>query len=235
MTIISRWLEHRLGYRLYHLAASVSATISRMPKIDTCWAIKDLNAGDLVAPMLLKRYGFIPAYTYRNEAKLFSCGSMLDRVPADFSGFILGTGLMRGDVIKSLPKARILAVRGELTRDHIGALKDTILGDPGLLIANTMTKRYEKRYVFGILPHFTDKEDPHLRKLMNKYKKEFLFIDIQANPLTVLRQITSANIFLLRHCMAWSLPIRWGFQICGPYYPVRCRGKVLSSTITGRP
>ena len=136
MTIFSICLENRFVYRSYHIAASIIANTSRRPKIESCWAIKDLNAGDLVAPMLLKRYGFTPVFSHRNEARLFSCGSLLDRVPEDFSGFILGTGLMRGDVIKSLPHARILAVRGELTRNNIGAPKDTILGDPGLLVAN---------------------------------------------------------------------------------------------------
>jgi pyruvyltransferase len=164
--------------------------------IEVCWAIKDLNAGDLVAPMLLKRYGFTPAFSYRNEAKIFSCGSLLDRVPANFSGFILGTGLMRGDMVKSLPKARILAVRGELTRNNIGASKDTFLGDPGLLIANYMTKRHEKRYVLGVIPHFTDKEDPRLYRLLEKYKLEMLNINIQTDPLTVLRQIDQCEYIL---------------------------------------
>lgn len=196
MTITSTWLNNRLIYKFYHIAASVTADISRKPKIESCWAIKDLNAGDLVAPLLLKRYGFTPAFSFRNEAKLFSCGSLLDRVPANFSGFILGTGLMHGDVVKTLPNARILAVRGELTRNNIGAPKDTILGDPGLLVANSLKLKHQKRYVLGIVPHFADKEDPRIHALLRRYKKEILFINIQANPIRVLKQIDQCEYIL---------------------------------------
>ena len=195
MTMMSTLLNRRFIYRFYHIAASVTANISRKPKIESYWAIRYLNAGDLVAPLLLKRYGFIPAFSYRNEAKLFSCGSLLDKIPENFSGFVLGTGLM-WNVIKSLPNARILAVRGELTRNNIGAPKDTILGDPGLLVVNHMPKRYEKRYVLGIVPHFTEKEDYRLRNLISRYQKEICFINIQANPLTVLKHIDQCKYIL---------------------------------------
>jgi len=187
---------NRFIYKFNHFAASIVGSIAHKPTVEACWAIKDLNAGDLVAPMLLKHYGFTPVYSYREEAKVFSCGSLLDRVPENFSGFILGTGLMHGELVKSMPEARILAVRGELTRNNIGAPKDTILGDPGLLVANYMTERCEKRYVLGIVPHFTDKADPRLRKLLRRYKKEILFIDIQTNPLSVLEHIDQCEHIL---------------------------------------
>ena len=196
MTITSDWLNNRLIYRLYHLSASVTANISGKPKVETCWAIKDLNAGDLVAPLLLRRYGFTPAFSFRNEAKLFSCGSLMDRVPEDFSGFILGTGLMHGDLVKPLPNARILAVRGELTRNNIAAPKDTILGDPGLLVANSITTRSEKRFILGIVPHFNDKTEPRLNNLLKRYKKEIHFINIQADPVKVLAQIDQCEYVL---------------------------------------
>jgi pyruvyltransferase len=187
---------NRFVYKFYHLTTSFIGSVTRKPKINTCWAIKDLNAGDLVAPMLLKHYGFTPAYSYRNDATLFTCGSLLDRIPEDFTGFVLGTGLMHGDVIKSLPNARILAVRGELTRNNINAPKGTILGDPGLLAANYLAKRHEKQYVLGIVPHFTDKKDPRLQQLIRRYKKETLFIDIQTNPLAVLKQVDECEYIL---------------------------------------
>jgi pyruvyltransferase len=103
---------------------------------------------------------------------------------------------MHGDVIKSLPKARVLAVRGELTRNNIGAPKDTILGDPGLLVGNHMTKRHIKRFVLGVIPHITDKNDPRLQNLLTRYKKEILFINIQTNPLAVLEQIDQCEYIL---------------------------------------
>jgi pyruvyltransferase len=196
MTIFSLWMEHKLAYRFYHIAASVTARITQKPIIESCWAIKDLNAGDLVAPMLLKSYGFTPVFSHRTEARLFSCGSLLDKVPTNFSGYILGTGLMHGDVIKSLPDARILAVRGELTRNNIGAPRDTILGDPGLLVARCLTSTRKKRFALGVIPHFTDNKDPRLHNLLRRYKKEILFINIQTTPLAVLKQIDQCEYIL---------------------------------------
>jgi pyruvyltransferase len=183
-------------YRLQHVVASVIGNISNRPRIDACWANKELNAGDLVTPMLLRRYGFTPVFSYRNEAVLFSCGSLLDKVPEDFSGFILGTGLMRGDVVKSFPHARILAVRGEMTRNNIAAPKGTILGDPGLLVAKSMTKKHPKRYVLGLIPHFTEKQNPTVHRLLSRYKQEIIFIDIQTNPLAVLELIDQCEYIL---------------------------------------
>ena len=187
---------NRYVYRLNHIAGSVIGKVFAKPKIEACWANKELNAGDLVTPMLLKRYGFTPVFSYRNEAVLFSCGSLLDKVPEDFSGFVLGTGLMRGDVIKSLPNAKILAVRGELTRDNIHAPKDTILGDPGLLVAKFLTKRHEKSFVLGVIPHITDKQDLRVQNLIRRHQKEVHFINIQANPLAVLKQIDQCEYIL---------------------------------------
>ena len=183
-------------YRLQHIIASVIGSVSHKPRIDAFWANKELNAGDLVTPMLLRRYGFTPVFSYRNEAILFSCGSLLDKVSEDFSGFVLGTGLMRGDLVKSFPHARILAVRGELTRNNIAAPKDTILGDPGLLVANYKAKRHHKRYVLGLIPHFTDKQNPHLNQLLSRYKKEIIFIDIQTSPMAVLELIDQCEYIL---------------------------------------
>jgi pyruvyltransferase len=187
---------NRYIYRFQHIAASITGSVSHKPKIEACWANKEMNAGDLVTPILLKRYGFTPVFSYRNEAELFSCGSLLDKVSENFSGYLLGTGLMHGDVVKSFPNAKILAVRGELTRNNIGAPKDTILGDPGLLVSNYMTKRHEKKYVLGIIPHYTDKKDTRLHNLIRRHRKAILFIEIQANPLAVLKKIDQCEYIL---------------------------------------
>ncbi len=193
MNLTTIWTQNKYFYKAYHEGTSLVGNITHKPMIKTTWAIKVLNAGDLVAPLLLRRYGFTPAYSYRNEAQLFSAGSLLDRVPESFSGFILGTGFMHGNVIRSLPKARILAVRGELTRKNVNAPKDTILGDPGLIVASSMQRRQEKRYELGIVPHFSDKHDPRLQKLIKKYMKEILIINIQASPIRVLNQMDQCS------------------------------------------
>jgi pyruvyltransferase len=146
--------------------------------------------------MLLKRYGFTPVHSYPKDAKFFSCGSVLEKVPADFSGFILGTGFMHRGSTRLFDKARILAVRGALTRDNIGASKNTILGDPGLLVSRFLTRRQKKQYVLGVVPHYSDKKDIRILKLCEKYSRDILFIDIQHDPLRVLRNIDKCEFIL---------------------------------------
>ena len=182
-------------YKLRHIAASFIGNVSRN-KVEAYWYIKEKNFGDLVTPMLLKRYGFTPVHSYPNEAKVFSCGSLLEKVPADFTGIILGTGFMHADSTRSLRQARILAVRGELTRNNLGAPRETVLGDPGLLVARFLTGRRKKRYTLGVVPHYVDKKDKRIRKFCEKYSHEVLFIDVQRDPLAVLRQIDQCNFIL---------------------------------------
>ncbi len=186
---------NKVQYRLHLIAASFIGDVSRN-KIEAYWYIKERNSGDLVTPMLLKRFGFTPVHSYPGDAKVFSCGSLLEKVPAGFSGFILGTGFMHGDSVRTFDKARILAVRGELTRNNIGAPTDTILGDPGLLVSRFLTSRQKKQYALGIVPHYVDKKDIRIYKFCKKYSKEVLFIDVQHDPLSVLRKIDQCDFIL---------------------------------------
>ena len=130
---------NKVNYKLHSISAALIGNVSGN-RADAYWYIKEKNAGDLITPMLLKRYGFTPVHSYPAEAKIFSCGSLLEKIPAGFSGFIVGTGFMHGDSVRAFDKARILAVRGELTWNNIGAPADTVLGDPGLLVSKFLTK-----------------------------------------------------------------------------------------------
>jgi len=186
---------NKIAYK-FHLATATFIGDLFENRVEVYWYIKEKNSGDLVTPMLLKRYGFTPVHSYPREAKVFSCGSLLEKVPEDFSGFILGTGFMHGDSVRSFDKARILAVRGELTRNHVGAPKDTILGDPGLLVSRFFTRRQKKRYTLGVVPHYVDKKDVCIHTFCKRYSKEVLFIDIQQDPLTVLQKIDKCEFIL---------------------------------------
>jgi pyruvyltransferase len=182
-------------FKIRHIVASNIGKILHN-KIEAYWYIREKNAGDLVTPTLLKLYGFTPVHSFPENAKLVSCGSLLQRIPEDYSGFILGTGFIRDDSTKKFPKARILAVRGELTRDKLGITYQVVLGDPGILISRILKKRQEKQYTLGIVPHFLDKNDARLSRFYIKNKKEVLFINIQQDPLTVLKEIDKCNYVL---------------------------------------
>jgi pyruvyltransferase len=188
-------LMDRYRYRFQHIASSIVGDLNHN-KLNAFWELRNSNAGDFVTPLLLKRYGFTPVHSYPQETLVFSCGSLMEKVPKDFSGFILGTGFMYRDSIRSIDKARILAVRGELTRNKIGAPKDTILGDPGLLVSRFLSRRQKKDYKLGIVPHFIDKKDKRIDRICEKHNRDVLLIDIQRRPIEVLQNIDKCEYIL---------------------------------------
>ncbi|WP_447925812.1 hypothetical protein [Georgenia muralis] len=71
-------------------------------------------------------------------------------MPADFDGLVWGSGVTH-DADRPLPRATVLAVRGELTRRRIGAPQGVAWGGPGLLVARHI-RRPRVRWRVG-LPH----------------------------------------------------------------------------------
>lgn len=183
--------------------------------LECYWYIGELNAGDLVTPFLLKKYGFTPLYKYPPLARMMGCGSILQRISPDYTGYIVGSGFLRDGDPMPLPKARVLAVRGEKTRDRIGAPIYTPLGDPGLLIAKYVKINSTPRYTLGIVPHYIDKQDRRILKLMRRYREEICFIDIQVSPVQVLKKIAQCQTILsssLHGCVfadSLKIPVIW--------------------------
>lgn len=173
------------------------------------------NAGDLITPYLLRHYGLTPIHTWKDYAGVLSCGSILQNLPEDFSGYIIGSGLLNPESAVHFKKAKILAVRGALTRDRIGAPKDLPLGDPGLLANQLCAERQNKEYAAGFVPHYSDKTNPIILALLKKYPKDLHFIDIQHNPKRVLKEIDkcecifSTSLHGLVFADALQIPSAW--------------------------
>jgi hypothetical protein len=109
------------------------------------------NFGDDLTPWLLPAYGVVPVHRMPQHARLVGVGSVLEFLPPEFDGVVWGSGLM-SDAPHALPHARVLAVRGVLTRDRIGATGETAFGDPGLLVSRR-TRRPAPRWEVGFVPH----------------------------------------------------------------------------------
>lgn len=146
------------------------------------------NFGDQMAPLILRQYGFFPFYSPVEKSLMISTGSILDNVPENYSGHIVGSGLLFDSRIQ-LRNATIWAVRGELTRDRIGADKNVVLGDPGLLARKLLRKRQTKSYILGIVPHYHERHDIRIHQLSARHSSDILVIDVTNDPLTVLRNI----------------------------------------------
>ena len=164
-------------------------------QVNAYWWDKTENFGDLLTPLLLKYYGLTPVQSSMKFSDVISIGSILDRLTEDYTGYIIGSGLMY-DHVRTFRKARLLAVRGGLTRDRIGAPVDTLLGDPGLLASNFLNTRKSKEYALGIVLHYVDKNDQRIQKVHKKYPKDIFVIDAQRDPLDVIIDFDKCNAIL---------------------------------------
>jgi hypothetical protein len=156
------------------------------------------NFGDALTPWLLRPRGVLPFLTAPSQSHMVGVGSILEHLPDDYEGTIWGTGLMY-DAAFSLPKARVLAVRGALTRDRIDAPADVTLGDPGLLAADVVRRR-DVRYELGFLPHSNHFPSPQTRDLRSREDSRIHFIDVRRSPDFVVREISRC-----RHVLSTSL------------------------------
>lgn len=175
------------------IANSIGSVLGN--SIKAYWYDRVVNFGDLITPYLLRKYGFTPVHTSINKAQIVSTGSILQDLSEDFSGYIVGSGLIF-DITKEFNQATILAVRGSLTRERINAPKSTLLGDPGLLSEKLIYKRQDKQFSIGIIPHYVDKLDKRIEKLYRTYKKEIRIINVQQVPEKVISEIDKCEYIL---------------------------------------
>lgn len=142
------------------------------------------NFGDLLTPLLLKRFtGLDSELTTPENAQLIMAGSAIDKLPEDWSGVLAGTGKLH-ETPQKLPNAKILALRGFHTARAIGR-KAEVYADAGLL-ANELVPIEDKIYDLGIVPHWTDKKLEHNPTFL---KYDPLIIRANNDPLRVIQQI----------------------------------------------
>ena len=163
--------------------------------VNAYWFDSVPNFGDQLNKSLLSYYGFTPILTPKNDAEIVAIGSVLDNLSEDFSGIILGSGLMN-DIQKSFPNARVLALRGKLTRDRIICNDNVILGDPGLLADRLVSKHHRKQYLIGFIPHYVDKQNEKVVEIKRNFQGVINVIDVQKSPVYVLSEVDKCCFIL---------------------------------------
>lgn len=179
------------------------------------WYRKEPNFGDLITPLLLRHYGHTPIYTRPTEARLSATGSVLEHLPPDFAGIILGSGFIRRESARRFPKASILALRGELSKQATGSGDDVACGDPGILACRLLPHRAPKRFRLGVVPHYVTKNSELILALRRHLGEEVALIDPQDRPLHVFSQIDqcehilSSSLHGLIVADSLGVPNRW--------------------------
>jgi len=102
------------------------------------------------------------------------------------SGLIQDTGPRRHNL-------QLLALRGQQTRVAMAGDATLPLGDPGLLVGR-MIGRQAQRFAIGVVPHYTDRDDPMVQALRSI--KDVRVIDVDGDTMTVTRDIGACGLVL---------------------------------------
>lgn len=149
------------------------------------------NFGDEVVPLILesahvKQFEWSPPET----AEFIIAGSIIEHLPADWTGTVCGAGLLHESSRPNLSKANVLAVRGQLTLDRLSVKSlrhrhDVVLGDPALLVPSWI-RQYQGKWDLGVIPHWSDKE------LIKRFPYGH-YIDVRKPPVEVIEDIAKCK------------------------------------------
>lgn len=142
------------------------------------------NFGDLLSSLLIKRFTRLSTeWSTIIDSDMIMVGSILDQVPTNYKGIIVGAGKLHEKTVLSLNDAKILALRGPLSAKGIKG--NFVLADAGLL-ADELVPTGDKKYELGIIPHWSD-TTLELDKRFLKYKPKI--IRVSDDPLKVIAEI----------------------------------------------
>ena len=153
------------------------------------------NFGDCLQPDILKHYGFAPVYVPQRKSDVVLAGSILQWVPPDYKGVILGTGGDAKDY--DFPNAHIVGVRGELSLARLKQKSDVgVVGDPGLIMNRVFPEQVTKTHKIGIVPHFVDNDHAVIRRWAGRFAKDCLVIDVLRSPREVIKDIKGCDYII---------------------------------------
>jgi hypothetical protein len=201
------------GSRQIITAAMQLEVMRRGLVVGAYWWDVFANFGDDLTPWLLPKYGLVPMHRRVSEAQLVGVGSIIGALPPGYSGAIWGSGLS-GDRAFPLPNAHVLAVRGHLTRERIGANEGVALGDPGLLVSRRI-RRPAPRWDVGIVPHAVHRSHVAFGLLARSEDLRVRVVNVHQTASRAVREIAACNVIVttslhgLVTADAFGIPALW--------------------------
>lgn len=157
------------------------------PQIDVFWFRRRPNFGDAIAPRLVAQFaGANAVWTPPRWAEAVVIGSVAGRIARGYRGIVVGVGKIEETMSLDLSGARVLGLRGELTRRDSGVRGEIALGDSGLLAAALLGERPSSAFSLGVVPHYRDHD------LVARHPDAEV-IDVGADPVEVVRKIASCE------------------------------------------
>ncbi len=180
------------GHRLAQGAIATPEAIYKRCGVRSFWGFK--NFGDLMTPYILEKIGKVPINCPTPRyAEFLGVGSILDPVNKKFSGYIVGSGFLRDGSLNPLPEAKILCVRGQLTKKRLGITCTIPLGDLGLIFPDFCSFSSKKTYELGVIAHYLDVNFEPFVQLRKSLGETVKFINVMAPPDRVLQEIASCQ------------------------------------------
>jgi pyruvyltransferase len=170
------------------------------------------NWGDAFSEFLFRKYYNIQLeWSMPETSELICSGSIIDMVPNDYQGHVLGSGMLFGEHTKRLSRAHVHLLRGVHTRERCVYPHIVPIGDPGLL-AYLFSKGSYKKYQYGIVPHKSDQGDT---QLSSWNRSDTLIIDIGAGIQEVIdmveqcEKVVSSTLHGLIMADSLGIPNHW--------------------------
>lgn len=155
------------------------------------------NFGDELSPLVVQEVtGKGVRRSSLASASLLGIGSLLSAAAdVEYRGSIFGSGLRDGGVpAATLAQARVVSLRGLLTRDSLRAPSDTPVGDPGLIVRQMWPRSGSKRGGGLFVPHFALPQSAYGRDLISLASRRGMRIAFPTvDPKEMARHISAAD------------------------------------------
>lgn len=200
---IKVWFGHKIN-RVQSLSVRNSIAVLKGDKRALYWSHTQetsKNFGDAINPLLFRHvFGHEPvsAYTIINPTKkntYFLIGSILDNLSKE-NAVICGAGFMTAGAKVRTKPAKVLAVRGPLTRRILlrhDIECDEVYCDPALLLPEIYPARTDvKEFDVGLLFHYVDKPCQNTINIVNG-DMTYHFIDVESEPKVIVDKICKSS------------------------------------------
>lgn len=179
------------------------------------------NYGDLLSKYLVEKISgketrFVhpkkQAWYKTNKANLLAIGSIIHHASKD--SIVWGSGII--DHEQHIQKADFRAVRGPKTKNYLlkfGYECPEAYGDPAVLLPDHYHPQVEKKYKFGVVPHYHDYEKALKIFAQREEVKvvDLLTLEVEATTREILEcdQILSTSLHGLIVAHAYRIPAVW--------------------------
>ena len=183
--IIYRWYMGVIDF-IVHIRCTAQFYLSPGRVLVNSWikvgvfTLKKRNYGDDINVPLIEsltgRKVSIKNSIWTTKSNLLCIGSIIDKL-GDNNSIIWGSGVLDGNSSISYRPQKVCAVRGRYSRDYLmrfGIDCPEVFGDPALLMPLVFKPRIEKKHRIGVIPHYSDLDNPVVKSFIKENKDAFL-------------------------------------------------------------